>query len=152
MEFLAWANQHHIRLILYFIICELLGIPKIGYYFYNCSKTTHYAQNYLLNCFTVCLLYHSSQQSASGLLFIIFSLQVTPTFFSKLFNQGQHQIRTRICISWVPMRPSKYGVFSVVARTSEKSTRKAGVEVWGWSLRAVQLEKEATFELKLTCM
>ena len=28
-------------------------------YLNNCSKTTHCAQKYLLNCFIVCLLYYS---------------------------------------------------------------------------------------------
>ena len=54
-----------VRLIAHFIICELLGFPKIRYwvlprmYLNYCSKTTHYAQKYLLNCFIVFLSYYS---------------------------------------------------------------------------------------------
>jgi len=36
----------------------LLSVAKDAY-LNNCSKSTHYAQNYLLNCFIVCLLYYS---------------------------------------------------------------------------------------------
>jgi len=76
----------------------LLSVAK-DVYLDNRSKTTHYAQNCLLNCFIVCLLYYFFQNSpnkASGLLFIFVRVSMGHAHFS---NDEMH-------ISWVPMRPS----------------------------------------------
>ena len=137
-------NDFVIKLILYFIICELLGIPEIrkDAYLNNHSKTTHYTQNYLLNCFIVCLLYYS--------------FEILPTkpqgCFSFSFAQvrGHSHFSNEICISWVPVRSSMV-FFS--CRIPEKLTRKAGLRVCGWSLRPIfNPEKKLTFELKLICI
>ena len=40
------------------ILKYVVNVAKDAY-LNNRSKSTHYAQNYLLNCFMVCLLYYS---------------------------------------------------------------------------------------------
>ena len=104
-------NNFVIKLIdlLHLIIRELLGIPEIATlssvakdtYLNNRSKTTHCTQNYLLNCFIVCLLYNYFEIlptfKASGLLFIFVHVSMGHAYFSN----------DEICISgclWGPVR------------------------------------------------
>ena len=89
-------------------------------YLINCSKTTHYAQNYLLDCFIVFLSCYSS----SGLLFIFICVSMAYAHFPN------DKIRT----PWMPMRPS---ILFFSCRMPDKLTRKAGFEICGRLLRPV---------------
>ena len=91
-------------------------------------------------CRSLIVLFQISPNKASGLLFIFFRL-----------SKGHvHYLNNEIRISWVPMRPSTV-FFS--CKMPEKLTRKAGLEVCGWSLCPIfNPEKKPTFEQKLICM
>ena len=61
------------------------------------SKTTHYAQNYLLNSYNLSIaLFFRSFNKASGLLFI----------FVHVSTGSRPLSNDEIRVSWVPMRPS----------------------------------------------
>jgi len=124
-------NNLVIKLILYFIICKLLGFPEISclsvakdVYLNDCSKTTHYTQKYLLNCFIVFLSCYSFK-------FFQQSLQTVLHFC--LHKYGSHLLS-----KWRDMYSQDiheaYSMLFFDCRTPEKVTRKAGLKVCGWSL------------------
>ena len=101
----------------------LLSVAKDAYLNY-CSKTTHYAQNYLHNWFIVFL---------SCYFFKILPAKPLGCFVRE--NTGHaHLPNDEIRIPWRPMRPS---TLFFGCRMHEKSTRKDGFKVWGWSLHPV---------------
>ena len=94
-------------------------------YLNYCSKTTHYAQNYLFDCFIVFLSCYSIKilpakpLDCSSLNFVCVSMG------------HAHFPNDEIRIPWRSMRPS------TLFFGSRTSTRKAGFEVCRWSLRLV---------------
>jgi len=87
----------------------LLSVAKDAY-LNNCSKTTHYAQSYLLNCIIV-----DPSSKASGLLFV----------FIRVSTGHAHFPTDEIRSPWIPMRPSRlfFG-----CRMPERLTGKAGLD------------------------
>ena len=84
---------------MYFIICELLRFQNVvsvakNANLNNCSKTTHYAQKYLLNCFSlsIVLFFKNSSSKAFRLLFIFVHVSTGHAHFST----------DEICISCEP--------------------------------------------------
>ena len=101
----------------------LLGVAKDAYLNY-CSKTTHYRTIFLtvLWSFYRVILLKFFQQSLWAAL-----------HFRSRKYRSRHFTNEEIRIPWRSMRPSM--LFG--CRTPEKSTRKAGFEVCGWSLHPV---------------
>ena len=81
----------------------LLSVAK-DVHLNNHSKTTRYAQNYLLNCFIVCVLYYSFKilPAKPHGLFIFVRVSMSHTHF----------LNDKICISWVP-NEAQYSVFQL---------------------------------------
>ena len=136
---------------MYLIIHKLHGFPEIrclvlprNYVFKQLlQNNTLHAElcSLMFYSLSIVLFLYNYSSKASGLLFILVHVSTSHAHFPN------NEIR----IPWMPMRSS---MLFFGCKMSEKSTKKAGLEVCGRSLRPVTylLGKKHTFEADLTCV